>query len=75
MTTLTDIRAEVTGTLWKILVNADEHLPAGASVAIVESMKMEIPIETPVAGKVVEFLFEEGAAVEEGEVIARYACD
>ena len=75
MTTPTDICAEVTGTLWRILVQPQEPLLAGTAVAIIESMKMEIPIDAPTAGRVVEFLVAEGEAIEDGAVIARFVAD
>lgn len=72
MSTEIEIRAEITGTLWKILVATNAPQSAGSSLAVIESMKMEIPVEAPAAGFVAEFFFEEGAVVEEGAVIARY---
>jgi acetyl-CoA carboxylase biotin carboxyl carrier protein len=43
---------------------------AGDPLVILESMKMEIPVETPVAGRVTEVRVEEGSVVQEGDVIA-----
>ena len=39
-------------------------------VVILESMKMEIPVGAPSAGRVAEILVEEGEAVEEGQEVA-----
>ncbi|MEZ4356832.1 MAG: acetyl-CoA carboxylase biotin carboxyl carrier protein subunit [Myxococcota bacterium] len=36
---------------------------------VIESMKMEIPVEAPEAGRVVEIRAQEGQAVEEGDVL------
>lgn len=75
MSTEIEIRAEITGTLWKILVATNTPQSAGSPLAVIESMKMEIPVEAPATGFVAEFLFEEGSAIEEGAVIARYVAD
>ncbi len=70
MTTQT-IRSEITGTVWKILVQPGRHaLQADDTIMILESMKMEIPVVAPEAGRVVELLVAEGAAVREGQDLA-----
>jgi len=66
---LTDVKAEVTGTVWKIVCTIGESIKQGDAVAILESMKMEIPVEAPSGGKVVQILCQEGQAVGEGEVL------
>ena len=42
----------------------------GDALVILESMKMEIPVETPVSGTVREVRVVEGGVVQEGDVIA-----
>jgi urea carboxylase len=69
MTTQT-IRSEITGTVWKIVVQAGEVLEADDTIMILESMKMEIPVVAPEAGRVVELLVAEGAPVREGQEVA-----
>lgn len=66
----TDIKAHITGTVWKIEKQAGDSVRSGDSVVILESMKMEMPVESPVAGKVSEVRCSEGDAVEEGAVLA-----
>lgn len=65
-----EIRAEMTGTVWKIVVQPGQKLEAGDTVVILESMKMEIPIEAPVSGVVKEVKVQEGVVVQEGDVVA-----
>ncbi len=65
-----ELRAELVGTVWKIVKRPGDQVGAGDAVVILESMKMEIPIATPVAGAVRELSVEEGAMVQEGEVVA-----
>ena len=56
--------------VWKVVVARDDRIEAGEPVVILESMKMEIPVESPVAGTVREVLVQEGALVQEGDLIA-----
>ena len=66
-----EIRAEVSGTVWKIEAAAGDRLSAGDAVLILESMKMEIPVEAPADGIVREILVKEGDLVEEDQPLAR----
>lgn len=65
----TSVRAHITGTVWKIEVAIGDAVTEGQTLVILESMKMEMPVEAPNAGKVSAILTEEGAAVEEGAVL------
>jgi acetyl-CoA carboxylase biotin carboxyl carrier protein len=65
-----EIRAEMVANVWKVVVARDDRIEAGEPVVILESMKMEIPVESPVAGTVREVLVQEGALVQEGDLIA-----
>jgi acetyl-CoA carboxylase biotin carboxyl carrier protein len=67
-----EIRTDTAGTLLRIVAAPNTPLEAGDDIAIMESMKMEIPLQAPAAGSVVEFLFEEGAALDEDAVVARF---
>ena len=64
------IVAEVTGTVWKVEKAVGSQVAAGETIVIVESMKMEIPIESPVAGTLVRLDCAEGELVQEGSTIA-----
>ena len=65
-----ELRAEVTGTVWKIVADVGDVLDAGATVMILESMKMEIPVVVEDSGTLIEILVEEGEAVTEGQPVA-----
>ena len=65
-----EITTEVTGNVWKIEVNAGDDLAAEDVIMILESMKMEIPVEAPSAGKLVEILVQEEDRVDEDQVVA-----
>jgi acetyl-CoA carboxylase biotin carboxyl carrier protein len=64
------IRSDITGTVWKIVVQEGGTLEADDTIMILESMKMEIPVVAPDAGRVVKLLVAEGAAVREGQELA-----
>ena len=72
MTTPTKIRSEITGTVWKILVQPGDILQADDTIMVLESMKMEIPVLAPEAGRVLELLIAEGAPVREGQEVALF---
>ena len=65
-----EIRAQITGTVWKIEKHAGEAVVPGDVVVILESMKMEIPVEAESAGTIAEVKVKEGDPVTEGAIIA-----
>ena len=64
---MAEVEAHITGTVWKIEVKVGDRVDEGDTVVILESMKMEMPVEAEDAGKVREILCEEGQAVNEGD--------
>ena len=62
-----DVPAHITGTVWKIEVAVGDQVDEGDTVVILESMKMEMPVEAEDEGVVKEILCEEGQAVNEGD--------
>jgi acetyl-CoA carboxylase biotin carboxyl carrier protein len=62
----TNVNAHITGTVWKIEVKVGDTVTEGQTVVILESMKMEMPVESPADGKVTAILIKEGQPVEEG---------
>jgi len=64
---MAEIEAHITGTVWKIQVGVGDEVDEGDTVVILESMKMEMPVEAEDPGKVKEILCEEGQAVNEGD--------
>ena len=65
-----NIESEVTGNVWKVLLTAGATVEAGDVIIILESMKMEIPVEAAVAGTLVEVLVAPEDQVEEEQVVA-----
>lgn len=66
---MSEIAAHITGTVWKIECAPGDRVAEGDTVAILESMKMEMPVEAEVAGIVREIRCQEGQAVSEGETL------
>jgi acetyl-CoA carboxylase biotin carboxyl carrier protein len=64
-----DVVAHITGTVWKIQVKVGDRVEEEQPVVILESMKMEMPVEAPAAGTVVSITAAEGQAVDEGDVL------
>jgi len=62
--------AEVAGKVWKIEAKPGATLAADDVILILESMKMEIPVVAPAAGKLLELLVKEGDMVNEGDAVA-----
>ena len=60
------IESHVAGNVWECLVKPGDVIDAQRPVAVVESMKMEIELLSPVAGKVIEVRREAGQAVAPG---------
>ncbi|MBI5533717.1 MAG: biotin/lipoyl-binding carrier protein [Deltaproteobacteria bacterium] len=65
----TDVRAHITGTVWKIEVKEGDSVADGQPLVILESMKMEMPVEAERKGRVSKIHVAEGQAVEEGHVL------
>jgi biotin carboxyl carrier protein len=65
-----EIKAHITGVVFQITAKPGDRVNAGDPVVVLESMKMEIPVEAPRAGSVREIRVQEGQTVQEGETIA-----
>jgi acetyl-CoA carboxylase biotin carboxyl carrier protein len=66
---LPDVEAHITGTVWKIECEVGQQITEGDTVVILESMKMEMPVESEDEGTVAEIQCEEGQAVSEGDTL------
>jgi biotin carboxyl carrier protein len=65
-----DVESEVTGNVWKVLKSVGDSVAEGEVIMILESMKMEIPVESPAAGTLSQILVEPEEQVEEDQVVA-----
>ncbi len=66
---ITNVTSEVIGTVWKVEKNAGDSVAEGDLIMILESMKMEIPVEAPVAGSLVEIKVAPDDSVEEDQIL------
>ena len=66
---MAEIEAHITGTVWKIEVSVGDTIEEGDTVVILESMKMEMPVEAEDEGTVKEILVSEGQSVSEGDTL------
>ena len=64
-----EVEAHITGTVWKIEVEVGDSVEEGDTVVVLESMKMEMPVEVEDPGVVKEVLVEEGQSVSEGDAL------
>jgi acetyl-CoA carboxylase biotin carboxyl carrier protein len=64
-----DVEAHITGTVWRVEVAVGDTIDEGDTVVILESMKMEMPVEAEDPGVVKEIRCEEGQAVSEGDTL------
>jgi len=65
-----DVKAHITGVVFQVSTKPGDAVAAGDPVIVLESMKMEIPVEAPRAGVVKEIKVAEGQTVQEGETVA-----
>ncbi len=65
-----EVTSEVTGNVWKVQAKVGDVLAAEDVIMILESMEMEIPVESPVAGTLVELSVAEEDSVDEDQIVA-----
>lgn len=66
---MADVEAHITGTIWRVEVEVGDTVDEGDTVVILESMKMEMPVEAEDPGVVKEIRCVEGQAVSEGDTL------
>ena len=64
------VPTSVPGNVWKLLVGEGESVAAGQTVAILESMKMEVPVTAPIAGRIREIRTQPGRTLRGGDLVA-----
>ncbi len=67
---MTEVNADLSANVWKIVVSEGDAVAEGDTLMILESMKMEIPVEAPVSGTVVSISVSEGETIDEGVLLA-----
>ena len=64
-----NVEAHITGTVWKVECKVGDKVEEGDTLVIIESMKMEMPVEAEDDGKVTEIACQEGQSVSEGDTL------
>jgi urea carboxylase len=67
---VTEVQSDIAATVWQVRAEVGHTAAVGDVLIVLESMKMEIPVEAPVGGTVSAVHVEEGGVVQEGDVIA-----
>jgi acetyl-CoA carboxylase biotin carboxyl carrier protein len=65
-----EVRAEVLGSLWRIVAEVGQAVEEDETIMVLESMKMEIPVTSPISGTVTAILVSKGDVVREGQAVA-----
>jgi biotin carboxyl carrier protein len=63
-----EIRSEISGTVISVLVKIGDTIAVGEELAVIEAMKMEIPLMAPFAGKVIEVRIAENGVIAENDL-------
>jgi biotin carboxyl carrier protein len=66
---VTEVKAELVGNVWKVEAKPGDQVAEEDVLIVLESMKMEIPVTSPVAGTVKEIRVNEKDVVREGQVL------
>jgi acetyl-CoA carboxylase biotin carboxyl carrier protein len=64
-----DVTSEVTGTVYRLLVKVGDTVASDQTIAVLECMKMEIPIASPADGTVTSVPVAEGDAIDDGDIV------
>ena len=64
-----EVKSPMAGTIFELLVEQGDNVDEGDELVILESMKMEIPVEAPVAGSIAEVHIAQGDQVQEGDLL------
>ena len=65
-----EVRAEVIGSLWRIVAEVGQRVEEDETILVLEFMKMEIPVTSPIRGTVTAILASRGEVVQEGQTVA-----
>jgi acetyl-CoA carboxylase biotin carboxyl carrier protein len=65
------VRSDITGKVWKLVLAEGAQVSEEDTIMVIESMKMEIPVLAPCAGRLAAVLVKEGDEVAEGQEVAR----
>lgn len=64
------IKSEITGKVWKLMAKPGDRVEFDQTIILIESMKMEIPVQAPANGVITKILVQEGEDITEGQDVA-----
>ncbi len=67
---MAEVRTEITANVWQVRVEVGQRVEVGDELVVLESMKMEIPVTSPLAGTVASLAVAPEAQVNEGDLLA-----
>jgi biotin carboxyl carrier protein len=67
------VTAEIPASVWQVPIEVGQQVVSGQDLVILESMKMEIPVESPVDGVVTAIHVEPSQSVQEGQLLVEIA--
>jgi len=67
---MAEVRAEITANVWQVRAEVGQHVEVGDELVILESMKMEIPVVSPIAGTVRDIAVAPDTQIKEGDLVA-----
>jgi acetyl-CoA carboxylase biotin carboxyl carrier protein len=65
-----EVRAEIAAKVWQVRVAPGQSVEAEDTIMVLESMKMEIPVVSPIRGRVSSVAVSPDAQVNEGDLLA-----
>jgi urea carboxylase len=63
------VTADITANVWDILVNEGDQVKASSDVLVLEAMKMEISVPTPISGTVHSIWKSKNEIVQQGDTL------
>ena len=66
---MAEVKSPMAGTIFELIAAVGDAVEEGDELVILESMKMEIPVEAPSDGTVAEIHIAQGDQVQEGDVL------
>lgn len=67
---MAEIRAERVANVWKVTARPGDAVAEGDTLLVLETGKMEIPVQAGNPGRVVDVIVDEGDVVREGDLLA-----
>jgi acetyl-CoA carboxylase biotin carboxyl carrier protein len=64
-----EIRADIDASVWQVHVEVGQEVTQGEELIVLESMKMEIPVEASIAGAVASLSVAPGDTVKRGDIL------